>query len=151
MMLPATCQFLISTVLLLTELLPVCLSVRPSVCPSAGRFRKPSPARHRTGLSPSSSVCLKLSRFVPGKATTTWSREERKENGENKKRKRENWEKGSGTHSHPPVRSAARSLSHSLSMSLYQSRSLLLPLFSDVKLHATNASASCHFFQNKKP
>lgn len=64
MIFPAVWPCLTSAVLLLAELLPVWLSVRRSVCLSAGRFRKPSPARHNTGLPPSLSPAC-MSRAAP--------------------------------------------------------------------------------------
>lgn len=127
-----------------------CLPLRPSVClsvrPSAGRFRKPSPARHGTGLSPSSSVCHKRSRaklrLRDGGKNGKKTAERETKKGELRERKRYSQS------STRPLR-CSLSLPHSLYMSLYQSRSLLLPLRCDVKLYATDASASRRFFQNK--
>lgn len=144
---PAACLFLISTVLLLAELLSVWLSVRLS----AGRFRKPSPARHNTGLPPSlSPVCMSRANPVrPGQSFDYTMEGTEKRTTEEKRNERNGWKEAVLTVIQPSAPLLSLSRSHSPYMSLYQSRSLLLPLLDDVKLDATNTIASCSFFRNK--
>lgn len=140
--------FLISTVL--SACPPVRLSKRSSVC--VHRSLPQTQPSSAPACLPSVSVPVASSRFLPNNTAFTHRRKER---GEEKKGrwKETKREKGSSTYCHPPVCSAARSLS--LSPALCRCRSTRAApsccrcarTSSDV----VDSRTSCYVFQNKSP
>lgn len=139
-------QFRISTVL--SACPPVCLSVCLSVC--VHRSLPQTQPSSAPACLPSVSVPVAVSRFLPNNTTFTHRRKERDE------KKKRRWketksEKGSSTYCHPPVCSAARSLSPALCRCRSTRAAPSCCLCALTSSNVVDSCTSCHVFHNKTP